>query len=392
MFRLPCSAATAAVRAGRISLFCALLALCAAAGISPARAEFYPASEPGYSLSPLLAGAGLALDPASNAFEALSASAEAQGLLLHGAFRVEAGMSRFFGVNTFAAAEQGSPAALEESQLDPLKPLRLAPLTELPSYRFEGRQVCIGLGQGRVQDAEEYNWNPLLLLSFALPDDGSGAELLAQWELPAQYSEGIYALDMVRDGVVELVVPWATGVAGGGGADVVAVVPTGGLAGFGGPGADPELPEAPGSSFYSTHGSINLLDYNGDGDWELETIWTPFAAVFAYYYPQLYSFDREAWAFAEAQQSMPGYYAAANGYYRELLAKLELALARPAEYYSEMDDWTGGPGYSTQVGGAAATLSPFMSPGADPAHPLLDEYNIEALRSMLAGLEGKGAE
>jgi hypothetical protein len=29
------------------------------------------------------------------------------------------------------------------------------------------------------------------------------------------------------------------------------------------------------------------------------------------------------------------------------------------------------------------TLSPFISPGADPARPVLDDYNIQTLRALV---------
>ncbi len=366
-----------------------LLSLCA---LHPgfARAQYYAGLEPGYALTPVASGAGLALDPASPDFAVLRDAAGAQGLILHGAFRVESGMSRFFGINTFGLSEEGQARPLEEDELSLLRPLRLPPQGEQPSYSFDGRQVCIGLGQDQPQEEGEYNWSPLRVLSFAL---GEGrAELLDQWELPAQYSEGIYALDLVRDGVVELVVPWATGVAGGGGADVMAVVPTGGLAGFGGPDeqADPDSDQS--SSFYSSNGNINLLDFNGDGDWELETSFPLFAAIYAYYYPALYSFDRQAWAFVDARAGMPEYYAPVDDFYRGLLAALEQALARPADFYLDPDPFTEGPGYGFRQGDETLTLSPFMSPGDDPQHPVLDDYNIEVLRSLVAELNGAAVQ
>jgi hypothetical protein len=213
-------------------------------------------------------------------------------------------MSRFFGINTFGLSEQGMAGPVTEQLLSPVKSLRLAPIAAEPSYNFDGRQVCIGMGQALDPDADSFEWSPLFVLSFALDSQSGQAELLARHELGAPYSEGIYALDLIQDGVVELVVPWATGVAGGGGVDVIAVVPTGGLAGFSGPDGDPG---ATGSSFYTASGAFNLLDYNGDGDWEIETSYPPFAAAFAYYYPTLYSFDRASWRFIPAETTMPEY-------------------------------------------------------------------------------------
>lgn len=388
MFKL--SSATAEAHRGLCAVFIAASALLAPLLIlapSGAQAQYFAGTEPGYRLDPVPAAQQLAIQPGSAEFAALSRACLAQGLDLHGAFRVQASMSRFFGVNTFSLPEQGIPAALEEQQLSSTRPQMISSLTYLPPYSFDGKQVCVGMAQAQ-QSGEEYNWNPLLLVSFALSSDPPAAELLSQWELPAQYSEGIYALDMVFDGVIELVVPWATGVAGGGGADVVAVVPTGGLAGFAALDGDGEDEHA-GSSFYSASGNINLLDWDGDGNWELETSYSLLASIYSYNVPVLYTFDTQNWGFADARARFPAYYAPSDSFYRALLSQLELALKRPQDFYHLDDPYMDGPGYLAQIDGAVYSLDPFIIDSEPPGQPSYDDYSISSLRGFVASLAAR---
>jgi len=295
----------------------ALIALIA----MPAYAQYYQQVNPGYELE----------TPVENDMYSLAsphpkvlAAAESCGLMLDGLFRVESGMSRFFTMNW---NEDGDSQYLAEYELIPTrgKPL---PEIEPVSYAFDGGEIWIGWGTDPNED-----WDPVEIVSFFAAPDG-GMEELARWECGAHYCYGIYALDLTANGVVNLVAPWATGVGGGGGVEIMAVVPTGGLAAWGDDGMS--------GSFYSAVGNMELFDYDEDGDWELALYYPLFFSAAGYVYTEVITFDHDSYGWVDGEHIVPELYAEERAFYRQLAEVVRDFIKHPDDYLA-----TDAEGYNT---------------------------------------------
>jgi len=318
-----------------VSVLAVLLAICGLAG--PARAQYFRAVEPGYSLEPVTPEEALALSPELPWYgdaEIIS------GLKLDALFEVQGGMRRYFALE-WGAEDEGEQLVEYEIIPDhePDEP------AEPASYKFEGGGVFIGWGHDPSED-----WTPAEVVSFYIGPDGDVQEL-ARWECGAQYTPGVYALDLTNSGGVDLVVPWATGAGGGGGVELFAIVPTGGFSAWG--------DELDSGSFWSSNGATELNDVDGDGDWELAA-WFPllFSAA-GYYYTELMTFDPERYDWVDARDIAPELYAAEEDFYRALAAEIREFIKHPEDY--RVDDEDAWVTFGCYIDGELYSLDPFTT-------------------------------
>ncbi|MBN2081800.1 hypothetical protein JW859_06265 [bacterium] len=304
----------------------------------PAQAQYYPQVSPGYEL----------VTPEQDDMYSLAsphpkvlAAQESCGLELDGLFRVESGMSRFF---TMSWNEDGDGEYLTEYELIPTGNAPL-PRIEPVSYEFEGGEVWIGWGS----DPEE-DWNPVEIVSFFAAPDGRMEEL-ARWECGAHYCYGIYALDLTVNGVVNLVVPWATGAGSGGGVEVMAVVPTGGLAAWGDDGMS--------GTFYSAVGNTELFDADEDGDWELALYYPLFYSAAGYVFTEIITFDHELYDWVDGEHVAPELYAEEHAFYRQLAKVVRDFIKHPEDYRAT--DAQGYNTYECTIDGETCSLDVFIT-------------------------------
>lgn len=331
-----------------------------------ARAQYWAEIEPGIDLVPVAADERLALtkdDP-------LVAAAEAAcRLTLDGLFRADAGTRRFFELG-WVEAEDGYGSVLAEFRIVPTNeqaPLEIEPA----SYHFEGGEVLIGFGP----DPEDA-WGPYSVVSFFADGEGR-VEELARHECGAQYCYGIYALDMTADGVLELVVPWMTGFGSNGGVELFAVVPTGGFSAWG---DDLET-----GSFWSSHGYTELMDYDGDGDWELTAYFPLLFSAAGYSFTELMTFDAERYEWIDAEHVAPELYQQQYAFYDQLLAVLEDFAKDPAPYRTTDDEGWGA--FVCEIDGEQRYLDAFTT----DEEGTIDEYWLGVIRDYIAGWRGEPA-
>jgi hypothetical protein len=317
---------------------------------------------------------GIELIPVENEDELLSmpsphplvAAAQAvSGLTLDGLFRPDATRARFYAMEWNADGDAEYLAEYEIHSALPHKHLGPEPA----AYVYDEGEVLIGFG---VDEAED--WSPYLIVSYWLNPDGS-IEELQRWECGAGYCYGIYALDLIGDGVVELVVPWATGAGGGGGVELLAIVPTGGMTGFG--------PEADSGSYWSSNGGTDLLDIDSDGDWELTAYFPLLFSAAGYYYVDVMTFDFERFDWVVDQDVAPELYAAQHDFYNRFADIVRDFAEDPEAYRIEDEDVWGD--YACEIDGEFYSLSPFMVYGHEQGG--IDEMWVEEFLEMVATMD-----
>jgi hypothetical protein len=163
----------------------------------------------------------------------------------------------------------------------------------------------------------------------------------------------VFALDLTGDGKLDLAVPYATGAGGGGGIEVRTIEPSGKLAWFGNDELD--------STLYSQTGYINLMDYDGDGAWEIETSSPVLCSACGYQWSDLYTFDSQAWNWETDPAKFAAYYKPERDFYTQLNAAVQKFAASPADMaYSGKSIEAK---YATQIGGQWYGLDVFMDGG-----------------------------
>jgi hypothetical protein len=150
---------------------------------------------------------------------------------------------------------------------------------------------------------------------------------------------------------------------------VRSIVPTGGLAWFGNDELD--------STLFSQTGYINLLDYDGDGDWEIETSSPVLCSACGYQWNDLYTFDMEANNWELDLPHFAAYYKPQQDFYRALNAAVVKLAASPAsqKYTGKAIEAE----YATQIGGQWYALDVFMD-GAKA-----DRTWVSQLASLVGG-------
>ena len=288
----------------------------------------------------------------------VEAAEAAAGRELVCAIRLEPGMQRYL---EMSLDYQGARPAFREFEV--VSTRRTGPRNADPvSYDFEQGSVLLGLS---VSDAGTESWEALALHSFWVDPDGS-LQYLQEHRAGGAYSPGVYILDLTGDGVLEVAMPWATGVAAGGAVDVLAIVPTGGLAYFG-------SGEDYSSSYYSQWGELNLLDYDSDGDWELELFYPVFHPNTGFSGANLLQFSWDDWEWLLAGSEWPEYYAPQYEFYASLLDHLHRMEQDPGSYLASA------PGepveYACEIGGGQVSLTMFF----DPVRGGVDQLFLEQL-------------
>jgi hypothetical protein len=313
-----------------------LISTLAALGLTvPAFAQYYTETPKGYKLSAPAAEAALGLSEDS----AIRKAAEScSGIKLQCMFIVKPGMRSFFEV------DRSSGVAVHEHSISALKSVNTTP--PATDYLIEGQPIYVAFGES---DSDGYN--DCVVASFL--SDGSSVEELDRFNLGADYCAGVYALDLTNDGVVDLAVPYATGAGGGGGVEVRSIVPTGGLAWFGNDELD--------STLFSQTGSINLMDFDGDGDWEIETSTPVLCSACGYQWGDLYTFDSEANNWEIDMPKFAAYYKPQQDFYRQLNTAVQVLAASPASLLNKNKSFEAK--YATQIGGKWYGLDVFMDGG-----------------------------
>ena len=329
-----------------------------------ARAQYWADIEPGIELVPVADDQRLALsgnDPLVVAAEA------ACGLTLDGLFRADAGARRFFELG-WVESEDGYGTVLSEFEIVPTgEPAELQ--IEPANYQFEGGEILIGFGPDPADE-----WGPYSVVSFFAGAEGR-VEELARHECGAQYCYGIYALDMTADGVLELVVPWMTGFGSNGGVELFAVVPTGGFSAWG--------DDLESGSFWSSHGYTELMDYDGDGDWELTAYFPLLFSAAGYSFTELMTFDPERYEWIDAEHIAPELYQQQYDFYDQLLAVLEDFAQDPAPYRTTDDEGWGA--FVCEMDGEQYYLDAFTM----DEEGTIDEHWLGVIRDYIAGWHGE---
>lgn len=329
------------------------------------RAQYWAEIGPGIELKPVADGERLALPPDDPLYAAAEAACR---LTLDGLFRPDAGARRLFEIGWVESEDGGGRARLDEFEIVPLG--EQAPVEIEPAdYHFEGGEVLIGFGP----DPED-EWGPYSVVSFFAGPEGR-VEELARHECGAQYCYGIYALDMTADGVLELVVPWTTGFGSNGGVELFAVVPTGGFSAWG--------DDLDTGSFWSSHGYTELMDYDGDGDWELTAYFPLLFSAAGYSFTELLTFDPVRYEWIDAEQIAPELYQQQYAFYDQLLAVLEDFALDPAPY--RVVDNEGWGAFVCEIDGEQRYLDAFTT----DEEGTIDEYWLGVIRDYIAGWRGE---
>lgn len=330
---------------------CAALALILGAS-QPAAAQYFYELPVAFETAPVGAGDALAVQSNSPLWREL---ASATGLELQGAFRVEAGMQRRF---MLGYGGDETPR-MDEERIIPLDPdYAPAPLDDI-AYTFAGYELYIACGHTGAK-----GWDPLVVTCCMV--GGGEVTELARHECGANYAIEIYAMDITHDGVVELVIPWMTGVGGGGGIDVFTVLMTGGFSGYG--------PELEPLSLYSYIGSMQLVDVNGDGSWEIQTWFPVLPSVMGYMFSELYAYDAADWDWVDGSHLYPWFVDDQLEFYEQLYGHVQ-RLAEDPDNYLQHAEWIT---YGCEIDGVLYSLDGFLDGGDE-----VDEYWLSELRDFL---------
>lgn len=347
----------------KATAFTTAIVACLLLACTPALAQYIVDVPEGIELIPVESEEEMLSMPSPHPL--VVAAQEVSGLALDGLFRPDATRSRFFTMEWNTDGDVEYLAEYELRSLLPQKELEPEPV----SYLYEDGEVLIGFGLD-VADS----WSAYLIISYWLNPDGS-IEELQRWECGAEYCYGVYALDLIGDGVVELVVPWATGAGGGGGVEVLAVVPTGGLAYFG----DNDIT----SGFWSSNGSTDLIDFNGDGIWELTAYFPLLFSAAGYYYVDVLIFDYDLFDWRAGPDVAPELYATQHDFYHRF-ADIVRDFAEDPEAYRTEDETAWGD-YACEIDGELYFLSPFMVYGHEQGG--IDEMWVEEFLDMVATMD-----
>ena len=323
----------------RIIAFLMTLPTCLLFYTGPGFAQYWMETQPGFKLEPVDQDSSVLIGKADPLLET---AGEVAAVRLDALFRVQPGMSRFF---TEEWDDDAQAMRFVEQAFVPNQPVP-GDSPELIPYAVDGLQVLIGIGQ---PDTDDGNWAPREVVSLG---EGRGGDItvLDSWELGAQYCAGIYIFDVLHDGSLCLVAPWATGAGGGGGVDVLWLSPAGMLTPFG--------PDEEYASIWSQNGYVNLLDYNGDGVWEIETAFPLMFTASGYSYKEILSFDPDSWAWVGGDSRFQDFYAPEDAFYRILIAKARDMEQDTSKYKVDNPGWEGA--YGFKLDGEWYSLEPFV--------------------------------
>lgn len=236
-------------------------------------------------------------------------------------------------------------------------------------------QAYIGIG---VHFEDDNSWGLGVVCSF-LRDDSGGFELVGWHELGHEYIGRVFVLDANNDGLLDVIASWMTGAGSGGGVDLLTVNPDASFSYFG----NPDDPDDFSSQLWSAHGTVELTDYDNDGDWELQLTYPLFFSAAGYYYRDIVSFDPQQNAWAWDPDFAPEYYEREDAFYRKLYEAVKRLVANPQQFHRESDDYYSS--YMVEIDGEEYSLVPFIN--VDSGEPNADW--VEDLRLFVEGQEGK---
>jgi hypothetical protein len=297
---------------------------------TPAFAQYYLDTPKGYKLTPVTSGGLLA------GAELRKTAADCTGITLDGLFAVQPGMSRFFELDRGRNYDKPD---VHEYQLtrSGAKP---------PASAAAGRPVYIAFGTKSSSGYNDY-------VVASLSNEGGTVKQISSFTLGAEFCGGIYALDLTGEGGIDLAVPYATGAGGGGGIEVRSIQPNGRITWFGNDELD--------STLFSQSGYINLVDFDSDGDWEIETSAPVLCSACGYQWNDLYTFDKDSGNWETGESQFPAFYKPQQDFYRQLNAAVTKMVGQPQAYaYSGKEIEAK---YAVQIGGHWYSLDPFMSNG-----------------------------
>lgn len=327
-----------------------------------ARAQYYQSLEQGYTLKDVSdKDSLLEVTPAPDVLAAQAASAP--GTVL----------------NCLLELHNGSRLKLEQVYVEDLDPFFGEQLIVPPAdwagfqikrkqstYLTEAGQVFIGIGIAYEGDNE---WGLGLLVSYLQCPDGSFREV-SRHELGHEYIGSVFVLDANNDGQLDVIASWMTGAGAGGGVDLLTVDPEGSFSYFG----DDSDPEDFASSLWSAHGMVELIDYDNDGDWELQTAFPLFFSAAGYYYRDIVSFNEATRQWAWDPDFAPDYYVAQDHFYAQLYEMVKELVANPEKFHHESDDYY--QEYTCTIDGESYSLVPFVNDDGTPNPDWIEELQI----------------
>ena len=331
-------------------------------GIRPAQAQYYQDLEPGYTLQAVSAEeALLELAPSPEVLAAQISSPA--GTQLACLLELREGMSHRLEQQYL---EGQDPYFDEQVMVPPAGWAGKRHAREQLSYASMGRQVCLGIGIA-YEDGNE--WGLGVLVSYLRSDDGSYTEV-SRHKLGHEYIGSLFVLDANNDGLLDVIASWMTGAGSGGGVDLLTVNPDASFSYFG----DESDPDNFASQLWSAHGTVELIDYDNDGDWELQLDYPLFFSAAGYYYRDIVNFDPQQNAWAWDPDFAPQYYAAQDHFYAELYRVVQDLVANPQQYHHETDDYY--QEYTCTIDGESYSLVPFINEDGTPNPDWIEELQI----------------
>ena len=329
---------------------------------TPARAQYYRELEQGYTLQAVPEESSLLqVTPAPDVLAAQGASAP--GTVLNCLLELQAGSRLKLEQHYVADLD---PYFADQQIVPPAGWAGFQIKRKQTGYATEAGQVCLGVGIAYEGDNE---WGLGLLVSYLRHADGSYTEV-SRHELGHEYIGGVFVLDANNDGLLNVIASWMTGAGAGGGVDLLTVQPDGSFSYFG----DDSDPDNFASELWSAHGTVELTDYDNDGDWELQLTYPLFFSAAGYYYRDIVSFDPATNQWAYDADFAPEYYAAQDHFYEELYEKVQALVANPQKFHHETDDYYRQ--YTCTIDGEEYSLVPFINENGTPNPDWIEELKI----------------
>jgi hypothetical protein len=208
---------------------------------------------------------------------------------------------------------EGEPAVMAESQGAPETP-QPKPAGTAPVYAVKGSPIYIVVAGYDM--AEEPTLRPTAEVFLTAIDNGETATILDRRDLWGAEMEGFELVDLLSDGRKQLVACSSPAAGCCSTGEVIGITPAGMF----------DIPWGlRGDGQLSAYEGISLLDYDGDGHWELEESQRLGGLDVNYTFRDLWTFDPATNQYVRADALFPQYYEDQRkqfkGIYKELLAE-----------------------------------------------------------------------
>ena len=345
---------------------CLKMAMCAlillSTQIQPAFAQYFEALDQGYALEDVTeSNALLECSPAPDVIAAQDASRP--GTSLSCLLTLRSNMRRRLEQQYI---EDLDPFFGEQKMIPPPDWAGHAIKHKQAGYASTAGQVCIGIG---IHYEEDEMWGLGCISSYLKKPDGSFVEV-ASHELGHEYIGTVFVLDANNDGLLDVIASWMTGAGSGGGVDLFTVLPDGSFNYFGESGEPTDYA----SSLWSAHGTVELTDYDNDGDWELQLTFPLFFSAAGYYYRDIVSFSEADNAWSWDPDFAPGYYESEDRFYAELYRQVKLLKQDPKKFRRETDDYY--QQYTCTIDGESYSLVPFVNDDGSLNNELIEDLRL----------------